>query len=69
MAEGRALRKFGLFVVGKPMAQKIWEADYIKLADKDKVEIYRHDEGGAIIGTLVAVVSLDKGQNVSEIAV
>jgi len=45
---------------------QIWQGDLIKLADKDKVEISKIDSyGGA--GLLVAIVSLDKGQNVSEI--
>ena len=43
-----------------------WEGDLIKLVDKDKVEVSKIDGyGGA--GVVVALVSLDKGQNVSEI--
>ena len=59
-------REFGLFVTGKSEPVQTWQGDLIKLADKDKVEISRIDSyGGA--GLLVAIVSLDKGQNVSEI--
>jgi hypothetical protein len=60
------LRTFGLFVNGKSEPVQTWQGDIIKLADKDKVEISKVDTyGGA--GLLVAIVSLDKGQNVSEI--
>jgi hypothetical protein len=67
MADDRTHRNFGLFVVGKTMPQKTWEADYFKLVDKDKVEIYRYAENAPATGLLVAIISLDKGQNVSEI--
>ena len=60
-------RKFGLFTLNGTQ-HKAWEADYIKLVDKDKVEIYKFNDQGGISGILVAVVSLDKGQNVSEIS-
>jgi hypothetical protein len=59
-------RKFGLFVAGKLEPVQTWRGDLIKLADKDKVEISKIDGyGGA--GLLVAIICLDKGQNVSEI--
>ena len=60
-------RKFGLFVTGNSEPVQTWKGDLIKLADKDKVEISKIDGyGGA--GLVVAIVSLDKGQNISEIA-
>ena len=59
-------RKFGLFVMGNSEPMQTWEGDLIKLVDKDKVEVSKIDGyGGA--GVVVALVSLDKGQNVSEI--
>ena len=44
-----------------------WRGDYMKHVDRDKVEIWGRDEGSPATGRLVAVVCLDKGQNVSEI--
>jgi hypothetical protein len=59
-------RTFGLFVDGKSEPVQTWRGDLIKLADKNKVEISMIDGyGGA--GLVVAIVSLDKGQNVSEL--
>jgi hypothetical protein len=59
-------RTFGLFVTGNSEPVQTWKGDLIKLADKDKVEISKIDGyGGA--GLVVAIVSLDKGQNVSEL--
>jgi hypothetical protein len=66
MAEERKLRKFGLFALNGNL-YKTWDADYIKLVEKDKVEIYRYNEHGGLTGLLVAVVNLDKSQNISEI--
>lgn len=66
MSTSSGKRKFGLFVAGTKLPTQTWDGDYIKLVDKDKVEIYRHVEGKSF-GTIIAVVSLDKGQNVSEI--
>jgi hypothetical protein len=61
------LRKFGLFVTGNLEPMQTWRGDLIKLADGDKVEISKVDAyGGA--GLLIAIVSLEKGQNISEIA-
>jgi hypothetical protein len=65
MATDNGKRKFGLFVAGAKVPTQTWDGDYIKLV-KGKVEIYRH-VNGALSGTLVAVVGLEKGQNVSEI--
>jgi hypothetical protein len=66
MESANKQRKFGLFVTGTSEPIQTWQGDLIKLADKDKVEISKIDSyGGA--GLLVAIVSLDKGQNVSEI--
>jgi hypothetical protein len=65
MESADKLRKFGLFVTGNSEPVQTWQGDLIKLADKDKVEISKIDGyGGA--GLVVAIVSLDKGQNVSE---
>ena len=59
-------RKFGLFVTGNSEPVQTWKGDLIKLADKDKVEISKIDGyGGA--GLVIAIVSLDKGQNISEL--
>jgi hypothetical protein len=66
MATGNGKRKFGLFVAGAKVPTQTWDGDYIKLVDKDKIEIYRYVDGKPF-GTVIAVVSLDKGQNVSEI--
>jgi hypothetical protein len=66
MESANKQRKFGLFITGKSEPIQTWEGDLIKLADKDKVEVSRIDGyGGA--GLVIAIVSLDKGQNVSEI--
>jgi hypothetical protein len=66
MESANKQRKFGLFITGKSEPIQTWEGDLIKLADKDKVEVSKIDGyGGA--GLVIAIVSLDKGQNVSEI--
>jgi hypothetical protein len=68
MTTGNGKRKFGLFVLDSKLPKQIWEGDAISLSDKDndKVQIFRETER-SLYGTLIAIVSLDKGQNVSEI--
>ena len=66
MSTDNGSRKFGLFVSGATAPTQTWYGDFIRHGDKDRVEILRHVDGKPS-GTLVAVISLDKGQNVSEI--
>jgi hypothetical protein len=46
--------------------RQIWYGDFLK-HDKSAIEIYQYDENQPATERLVAVVSLDKGQNISEI--
>jgi hypothetical protein len=68
MAADGGLKRFGLFVAGGSSPVRVWEASYFKPSDRDRIEIYRYEENAPTTGTLVAVVNLDKGSYLSEVA-